>query len=173
MKAPVPGWLPTTTKTFVHIPTSDGNAVLKTLEIEVPGWKNADGEIFLDDRAREVAEALKARELGLLTPAQLRDLRDKFGVSQKEISDLLQLGAKTWTRWETGRERPSRSMNILLRALSDGRLDLHYLRCLQPSVAAKIVQFRPEVPPASRQHLRTWTENQTVLSGESRNLASR
>ena len=49
-------------------------------------------------------------------------------MTQPQISELLQIGEKTWTRWETGRERPSRSINVLLFALNDGKLDAAYLR---------------------------------------------
>ena len=43
------------------------------------------------------------------------------------MAELLQIGEKSYSRWETGRERPSRSMNILLAALADGRIDVAYL----------------------------------------------
>ena len=55
-------------------------------------------------------------------------LRKRLGLTQPQISELLQIGEKTWTRWETGRERPSRSINVLLFALNDGKLDAAYLR---------------------------------------------
>ncbi len=142
MKPPIPGWIPTTTKLPVHIPTPDGTSILETIEIEVPAWKNASGELFLDERARSEMESVKARRLGIVAPSQLRTLRQRLGVSQKEISELLRLGGKTWTRWETGKERPSQSLNILLRALLDGRLDIHYLRCLRFSNSEKIVHFQ-------------------------------
>lgn len=70
----------------------------------------------------------KARHMGLLTPEQIKALRKRLGLTQPQISELLQIGEKTWTRWETGRERPSRSINVLLFALNDGKLDAAYLR---------------------------------------------
>jgi transcriptional regulator with XRE-family HTH domain len=66
----------------------------------------------------------------LLTPDQIRSLRERLGLTQREVSELLQIGEKTWTRWETGRDRPSRSINVLLCALNDGRIDVAYLRSL-------------------------------------------
>ena len=171
MKPPIPGWLPTTTKVPVYIPTPDGASILETIEIEVPAWKDVKGGIYLDDRARSEMESVKARRLGIVTPSQLRALRQRLSVSQKEISELLRLGAKTWTRWETGKERPSQSLNILLRALCDGRLDVHYLRCLQASPSAKIAQFHFE-DQSSLTEFRTWTENTTVFSDESKNIAA-
>jgi transcriptional regulator with XRE-family HTH domain len=66
--------------------------------------------------------------MGLLTPEQIKGLRKRLGLTQPQISELLQIGEKTWTRWETGRERPSRVINVLLFALNDGKLDAGYLR---------------------------------------------
>jgi transcriptional regulator with XRE-family HTH domain len=68
--------------------------------------------------------------MGLMLPENIQQLREGLQLTQREISDLLQLGGKTWSRWETGRERPSRSMNILLSALRDRKLDVRYLKSL-------------------------------------------
>ena len=81
----------------------------------------------LDGEAPAEIERVKARHMGLLSPEQIGALRDRLGVTQKQIADLLQMGATSWTRWETGRARPSRSMNILLRGLNDGKMNLNYL----------------------------------------------
>lgn len=128
---PVEGWEPTKIKYSVAIPTRDGKAVARTVDIEVDGWRDADGETFLDGDAEEKIEAIKARHMGLLAPAELKQLRESLGATQKELSELLQLGEKTWTRWESGRERPSRSLNLLLCALRDGKIDLGYLSALR------------------------------------------
>jgi len=131
MKPPVPGWEAITTREPVLIPTPEGDAVAEALFIEVPAWRNPKtGQVFLTDAARATLEQVKARHLGLLTPAQIKNLRTRLGLTQKQISQLLQIGEKSWTRWETGKERPSRSMNVLLRALSDGRIDSGYLQGL-------------------------------------------
>jgi DNA-binding transcriptional regulator YiaG len=78
----------------------------------------------------EILDKVKARHTGLLTPSQIRALRQRLNLTQKEICKLLQTGMKTWTRWETGRERPFRSTNVLLCALNDGKIDVAYLRAL-------------------------------------------
>ncbi len=124
----------------LHIPTLDGAGIAETIKVKVPAWRDPkDGEIYLDTEATAFLDKAKARYMGLLTPAQIRALRQRLGVTQKQISELLQIGDKTWTRWETGRERPFRSTNVLLYALSDGKIDLAYLRSLaQPSPAPHI-----------------------------------
>ena len=66
--------------------------------------------------------------MGLLLPEEIKALRQRLNLTQIEMSDLLQIGEKTYTRWESGRSRPSQVLNLLLRALRDGRLDVAYLR---------------------------------------------
>jgi transcriptional regulator with XRE-family HTH domain len=65
--------------------------------------------------------------MGLMLPEAICHLREQLGVTQKRMAVLLQIGEKSFCRWETGRERPSRSMNLLLSALNDGRIDVAYL----------------------------------------------
>jgi len=69
----------------------------------------------------------QARRIGLLLPAQLKELRERYDYTQKEMGELFQVGEKSWTRWESGRHRPSRSINLLIRALYEGQNLDHYL----------------------------------------------
>lgn len=113
----------------VHIPTLDGTGIAETIPVKVMAWRDRkDGEIYFDTEAAAVLDKVKARHMGLLTPEQIKALRRRLGLTQPQISELLQIGEKTWTRWETGRDRPSRSINVLLFALNDGKLDVAYLR---------------------------------------------
>ena len=59
-----------------------------------------------------------------LSRTDIRRLRERYGLPQNEMCNALGLGKKTWTRWETGRERPSRSMNNMLVFLYNGKLTL-------------------------------------------------
>jgi DNA-binding transcriptional regulator YiaG len=147
MSAPVEGWVRTVSREPVHIPTTDGHGIAETLWVDVPAWKDPQTEqIFLDGEAAEKLENVKARHLGLLTPAQMRDLRNALDLTQKDIAGLLQLGEKSWTRWESGRERPSRSMNVLLCALYDGRIDVNYLQTLaDPAMRSQFNRWKPMV----------------------------
>jgi DNA-binding transcriptional regulator YiaG len=116
----------------VRIPTVDGKSVADTVIVRVPMvWDEELETYLLTPKAHEIIDNTKARHMGLLLPQQLRELRERLNLTQKEIGELLQLGEKTWTRWETGRERPSRSMNILLRAFEDGKIDEDYLNSIQ------------------------------------------
>ena len=77
--------------------------------------------------AHQIIEDTKARHMGLLLPAQFKELRRRYGYSQKEMGALFQVGEKSWTRWESGKHRPSRSINLAIRALYDGELSISYL----------------------------------------------
>jgi DNA-binding transcriptional regulator YiaG len=121
-------WEKIKTKVPVHIHTVDGKEIAETVEVEVSAYRNPkDGEIYLDGDALQVLDDTKARYLGLMLPEEIHLLRQQLGVTQKRMAELLQIGEKSYCRWETGRERPSRSMNILLATLDDGRIDVAYL----------------------------------------------
>lgn len=117
----------------VHIPNFEGDAIAETVRIEVPVRIDPEtGDEILTAEAHDLIEKTKSRLLGLMTPEELRDLReDRLHLTQEHMSDLLQIGGKTYTRWESGRARPSRSLNVLLCALRDGVISVEYLRCLR------------------------------------------
>ncbi len=117
----------------VIIPTLDGMAIAERIPITVTAHKSRKtGEIYLNGHALAELDKVKARHMGLLTPEQIKELREHLDLTQKEISELLQIGEKTWTRWETGRERPSRSLNLLLQSIWDGKIDVAYLKSRSP-----------------------------------------
>jgi putative zinc finger/helix-turn-helix YgiT family protein len=131
-------------KLDIPIPTSDGKSVAYTISVEVPAQFDEElQDYILDGATMAEIDRVKARHMGLLSPKEIKALRDRLGVTQKEIAELLQIGAKSWSRWENGRERPSRSMNILMRALDDGKMDLNYLRSLRAGTRlnVKVIHF--------------------------------
>jgi len=128
----------------VHIPSADGKSVERIEKAQVWAEYNKDYQDYiLDGEALAEIERIKARHMGLLSPEQIGALRNRLGVTQKQIADLLQIGAKSWTRWETGRDRPSRSINILLQALDDGKIDLNYLQSVRDGnqLSPNMLQF--------------------------------
>lgn len=132
MKPPVAGWIRIRTKDEVLVPEMEGKGIAARISITLPAWKDPrSGEVFYDGEARQLIDDTKARHMGLLLPDQMRKLRRRLGFTQKEMGQLLQLGEKTWTRWETGRERPSRSLNVLLTAIQEGQLGATYLKDLR------------------------------------------
>lgn len=57
------------------------------------------------------------RQLGLLTPAEIRTGRERLGQSQQELQELLGLGGNSLSRWENGRVYQARSLDTLLRII--------------------------------------------------------
>lgn len=141
----------------VTIPTLDGTAVAYTIPVVVPALRDpVDGEVYLEADAQEIIDRTKARYMGLMPAEEIRGLREYLSVTQKSMSDLLQMGAKTYTRWESGGDHPSRSLNILLRALRDGRIDVPYLRSIRPNLDGSVANWS-----------RIWASSPTGPSTES------
>lgn len=113
----------------VLIPNLEGDGIGERIKVRIPVTIDPHtGEEMLTEEAFEILETTKARHMGLLLPEQIKALRERLQLSQKEMSRLLQAGEKSYTRWESGRARPSRLVNVLLRSLDDGELSLEYLR---------------------------------------------
>jgi len=70
---------------------------------------------FLDDDATLRLTIETYRQLGLLTPDEIRAGREKLGLTQAELQSLLGLGGNSLSRWEKGRVYQSRSMDRLMR----------------------------------------------------------
>jgi DNA-binding transcriptional regulator YiaG len=128
----------------VPIPNLDGDGILFTKTVKVEAVFDPEvGDYLLDGAALRKIETAKARYMGLLSPASIRELRESLGLTQKQICELLQIGEKTYTRWESGRDHPSRSLNLLLKALRDGRIDIAYLCANQPEGADGFTVIQP------------------------------
>ena len=116
----------------VAVPNAERTGIAERITIRVPVEIDlATGEEILTTEALDLIENTQARHMGLLLPEEIKGLRKSLGLTQREFGDLLQVGGKTATRWETGRGRPSRSLNVLLCALRDGKLPTRYLESLQ------------------------------------------
>jgi DNA-binding transcriptional regulator YiaG len=124
-----------TTRIEVRIPNADGSGIAERIPLDVPvRWDAEIKEWLLTEEAHQIIDNTKARHMGLISPAELREMRTRFRLTQRQIGELLQVGEKSYTRWETGRSRPSRSMNVLLCAVRDSRLSIPYLQSFQKPV---------------------------------------
>ncbi len=129
----------------VCIPPALPGSEVRTIMVKVPAMQDPkDGEIYLGVEATAILDKAKARHMGVLAPQELAELRKRLGLTQKEIAEVLQIGEKTWSRWETGREIVSRSLNLLLMALYEGRVNLPWLRakCFQEKQPAPAPRLR-------------------------------
>jgi len=71
------------------------------------------------ERTQQRAVAKIRTEEGLLTPADVRRIREKYGLSQARFEALLRTGPKTVVRWERGTVFQSAAADTLLRLLDD------------------------------------------------------
>lgn len=73
-----------------------------------------DEEDILKEKKR-----LKLVMDSFLTDEDIKRIRKKLGLNQKEMSETLGVGPKTFTRYETLRVRQSKAMDNLLRILDE------------------------------------------------------
>jgi len=106
------------------------------LEVIACGNPNCNPEHH-DDTVIEDEEAIRRiteesyRQLGLLTPTEIRAARKGLGLTQEQLQKLLGLGGNSLSRWESGRVYQARSMDTLLRVIfsvSAARSFLHGFR---------------------------------------------
>jgi DNA-binding transcriptional regulator YiaG len=114
----------------VQIPNLEGDGIAEVHTIKVPARKSTGGKWILTSEALERIEQTQARYMGLMTPGEIKELRRRIQYTQREMSELIQAGEKSYTRWETGKVRLSRLVNIILCAIRDGFLPLPYLKTL-------------------------------------------
>lgn len=70
----------------------------------------------LEDLQRQAAARVRAEE-GLLTPDEIRAIRQGLGLTQAAFEKLLGVGPKTVVRWERGTVFQSRAIDSLLRVV--------------------------------------------------------
>lgn len=92
--------------------------------ITVPGvWvERCDhcGEIVFPGETTRFIESVVAEQTEQLTPRELERIREDLGVAtQDEMSEILGLGLKTFHKWESGRQFPTRSMSYYIRVLAE------------------------------------------------------
>jgi putative zinc finger/helix-turn-helix YgiT family protein len=73
------------------------------LSATVPIIKCSDcGQGFLDHIAEDICHEAICRYLGVMTPSQIKDLRDLYGLTQAQFAEITKLGEATLSRWERG-----------------------------------------------------------------------
>lgn len=105
----------------VYLPATADKAAIFAETIEVEVYENF-GQEFLTPESSELIERTRARHLGFLHGKDIRALRKRLGLTQDELSDLLDCGEKSLSRWESGRGLPSGIVNKFLRLLDEGYL---------------------------------------------------
>jgi putative zinc finger/helix-turn-helix YgiT family protein len=75
------------------------------------------GETLYGPEAAKVHHQAICAALGLLTPEQIKALRERLGPSQEEFAGLTGIGVATLSRWERGRLLQTRALDRYLRLL--------------------------------------------------------
>ncbi|MDY0005036.1 MAG: type II toxin-antitoxin system MqsA family antitoxin [Polyangia bacterium] len=106
--------------------------------IRLLGWWCAlCGEATFDGpelaRAEKAFVELKAEVDEVLTPRQVAEIREKLGLSQREASELLGGGPRSFQKYESGKVAVSVPMSNLLRLLSADPARIEELRLLRTS----------------------------------------
>jgi putative zinc finger/helix-turn-helix YgiT family protein len=112
----------------------------KSVEVEVPDVPvqvcDKCGEQYLGPSAARAQHMAVCRALGLLTPDQIKAIRERLGPTQAEFARLTGIGEATISRWERGRMLPNRAMD-------------RYLRILDDDPALLRQRFAPDLPPSN------------------------
>lgn len=92
--------------------------VLKVPNIRRLHCASCNEEIFDDAMTKQIEDA-RRNAMGLLSAAQIREIRMQLGKTQKEMSRFLGVGEKTYCRWESGSFLQSQSFDNYLRLVRD------------------------------------------------------
>lgn len=89
------------------------------LEVEIPVTHCREcNDSFTGEQAADIQHAAICKHLGLLSPEEIRHIRETYGMSQEELSKIGGFGRASLARWETGALLPNRSSSALLYLLS-------------------------------------------------------
>lgn len=75
------------------------------------------GEDILSSDLEAAISRERYRRLGLLAPEEIRQVRERTGLSAVDMSHLLGVGEKTYTRWENGRSLQTKASDTLIRLI--------------------------------------------------------
>ncbi|MCC6357835.1 MAG: type II toxin-antitoxin system MqsA family antitoxin [Phycisphaerales bacterium] len=96
---------------------------------------NPDHSLIIGDESSRRITLETYRQLGLLTPDEIRAGREKLGLNQQELQTLLGLGGNSLSRWENGRVYQSRAMDTLLRLVFEHEGTIEFVRSLRGEAA--------------------------------------
>lgn len=121
-----------------------GNIPGGTIIVPDAAWEecSACGELILPPALQQAVENERRRRLGRLTPEQIKAVRDRTGLSQAQLAELLSVGEKTYTRWESGDSLHNESSDTLIR-LVDHNADLfvHLRAERQPDRQQQVAEY--------------------------------
>lgn len=135
-----------TQKTYfdIYIPATEDREAIKVKTIEIEVIVDDSGAELITPESREIIQKQQARYMGLMAPVDIVNLRKKLKLSQLNFAELIGCGKKSLSRWENGREHPTKLVNTILRLLEDERIelnDLQEVRKPKQNESEKVIQF--------------------------------
>lgn len=90
-----------------------------TIVVRDASWQHCEscGEDILPHELDTAIDRERYRRLGLLTSEDIRRVREKTGLSAVDMSHLLGVGEKTYTRWENGHSLQTKASDTLIRLI--------------------------------------------------------
>jgi putative zinc finger/helix-turn-helix YgiT family protein len=148
-----------------RIKVKDGKSV-KEITVKSIHWRECQkcGEVFFDDVTAQVIEAERYKALGLLTPVELRTIRQELGLTQSGMAEFLKVGSKSYCRWENGLLMQSKSMDNLIRYAYDERRDEKRRSQRVKRATQYLAQVRASGPGSGKSDL--------ALAAHSKNVSS-
>jgi putative zinc finger/helix-turn-helix YgiT family protein len=126
-----------------------GDEMVKVRAENVPVEKcDTCGQVISGPAAAKIRHEAICHAAGLLTPSEIKALRERFGWSQQRLADLAGFGLATVSRWERGRLLQNRSSNKVLQAIRDCAAFRVYLERSQASMTMKAVSVLGERTPS-------------------------
>ena len=92
---------------------------------------DACGETFTGPDAARIRHRAICSALGLLTPEEIKALRERLGKTQQEFAELTGIGEATISRWERGRLLQNRANDNFLRLIAANPVNLKLLQDLR------------------------------------------
>jgi len=114
----------------------------------------ACGEKVLSEALDQRIEQEQYRVQGLLCPAEVREIRERTGLSQLQMARLLGIGDKTYARWEAGLTVQNKSTDNLIRLAADHPELFAELEAQRDpkrkEETARYIKLLPSLKPANR-----------------------
>ena len=91
--------------------------MIRIIVIHSTSWEECTSckERIISFDLEQQLENVRRERLGFLTPEEMRTIRNRSGLTQIEMAQLLGLGDKTYTRWESGKSLQNKSSDNLIR----------------------------------------------------------
>jgi putative zinc finger/helix-turn-helix YgiT family protein len=130
----------------------DGSDAVE-LRARVPVWECANcGHAYTDGDAEDFRHEAVCRHLGVLSPKQIRAIRERHNMSQAEFARVTGFGLASVKRWETGALIQNLSADRMLRLINNdptimGKLLMIETRGMSSDAGPS---FRTELPDEAR-----------------------